>query len=56
MPDKRVLVYGGRGGLGSVIVSRFKASGWWVASVDLAANEEADANGEIFFFLESELP
>ena len=41
-----MLVYGGRGGLGSVIVSKFKAAGWWVMSVDLAANDEADANGE----------
>ena len=41
----RVLIYGGRGGLGSVLVSHFKQKGWWICSVDiLQANEEADAN------------
>ena len=41
----RVLIYGGRGGLGSVLVSHFKQKGWWVCSVDiLEANEVADVN------------
>ena len=41
----RVLIYGGRGGLGSVLVSHFKQKGWWICSVDiLQTNEEADAN------------
>jgi len=40
----RVLVYGGKGALGSVIVKHLKNAGWWVASADLGANEHADAN------------
>lgn len=41
----RVLIYGGRGGLGSVLVSHFKQKGWWICSVDiLEKNNEADAN------------
>lgn len=40
----RALIYGGRGGLGSILVKHFKSKGWWVCSVDLAANDEADAN------------
>ena len=41
----RVLIYGGRGGLGSVLVSHFKNQGWWVCSVDvLEGNQDADAN------------
>ena len=43
MTDK-VIVYGGRGGLGIAVVKAFKAAGFWVASVDLAANDQADAN------------
>jgi len=43
MTDK-VIVYGGRGGLGVAVVKAFKAAGFWVASVDLAANDQADAN------------
>ena len=44
MSNKKVLIYGGRGGLGNVLVSHFKSHGWWVLSVDLAANDAADAN------------
>ena len=41
----RVLIYGGRGGLGSTLVSHFKKNGWWICSVDiLEGNEEADVN------------
>lgn len=66
----RVLVYGGKGALGSAVVSYFKGKNWvraecvcvcvqkkikfildltiifsqWVGSIDLFANEEADAN------------
>jgi len=43
MTDK-VIVYGGKGGLGVVIVDAFKAAGFWVLSVDIAANDAADAN------------
>jgi len=41
---KRVLIYGGRGGLGSTLVKHFKSKGWWVCSIDLMANDHADAN------------
>ncbi|XP_056328377.1 quinoid dihydropteridine reductase a [Danio aesculapii] len=40
----RVLVYGGKGALGSACVHYFKSKGWWVASIDIGANEEANAN------------
>ncbi|KTF76648.1 hypothetical protein cypCar_00023575 [Cyprinus carpio] len=40
----RVLVYGGKGALGSACVHYFKSKGWWVASIDIVANEEANAN------------
>ncbi|XP_053112175.1 dihydropteridine reductase [Hemicordylus capensis] len=40
----RVLVYGGRGALGSKCVQHFRAKNWWVASIDLAENDEANAN------------
>lgn len=43
MPN-RVVIYGGRGGLGSTLVKSFKSKGWWVCSIDLAANDEADVN------------
>ncbi len=42
--NKKVLIYGGKGGLGSVLVSHFKSNGWSVVSVDLAANDAADEN------------
>ncbi|XP_024238252.1 quinoid dihydropteridine reductase a [Oncorhynchus tshawytscha] len=44
MAASRVLVYGGRGALGSKIVHHFKSKGWWVASIDIVASEEANAN------------
>ncbi|XP_044801552.1 dihydropteridine reductase isoform X2 [Bubalus kerabau] len=40
----RVLVYGGRGALGSRCVQAFRARNWWVASIDVQENEEASAN------------
>jgi len=40
----RVVVYGGRGALGTAIVTKFKESGWWVANVDMKSNEGADEN------------
>ncbi|XP_065187670.1 dihydropteridine reductase-like [Sycon ciliatum] len=40
----RALVYGGKGALGSTIVSFLRSKNWWVVSVDLFANEEADSN------------
>ncbi|KAG8003830.1 Dihydropteridine reductase [Nibea albiflora] len=44
MAANRVIVYGGRGALGSKCVQHFKANGWWVASIDMVANEEANEN------------
>lgn len=44
MAANRAIIYGGKGGLGSVIVSHFKTSGWWICSVDINANDEADVN------------
>jgi len=41
---RRVLVYGGRGALGSKIVEMFKQQKWWACSVDIAANEHADVS------------
>ncbi|XP_055914212.1 dihydropteridine reductase [Eupeodes corollae] len=38
----RVLVYGGRGALGAACVSHFKANNYWVGSIDLSENENAD--------------
>eukprot|EP00096_Caligus_rogercresseyi_P015944 TRINITY_DN844_c0_g3_i2.p1 TRINITY_DN844_c0_g3~~TRINITY_DN844_c0_g3_i2.p1 ORF type:complete len:236 (-),score=92.39 TRINITY_DN844_c0_g3_i2:278-985(-) len=40
----KVIVYGGMGGLGSAIVSHFKAKDFWVLSLDTKANEKADSN------------
>uniref|UniRef100_A0A673FP58 Dihydropteridine reductase n=1 Tax=Sinocyclocheilus rhinocerous TaxID=307959 RepID=A0A673FP58_9TELE len=41
---QKVIVYGGKGALGSACVQYFRAKNWWVASIDLSANEEASAN------------
>jgi len=40
----RVVVYGGKGALGSTLVNHFKSKNWWVCSIDLHENPEADAN------------
>lgn len=44
MPIKRILVYGGKGGLGSVCVDTFKAQKWWVGNIDSKVNDVADVN------------
>ncbi|KAM3613212.1 uncharacterized protein V6R79_022560 [Siganus canaliculatus] len=44
MAANRVIVYGGRGALGSKCVQYFKSKGWWVASIDMGANDEANEN------------
>ena len=41
----RVLVYGGRGALGSEIVTKFKHEGWWVANIDTAPNTQVGCQG-----------
>lgn len=40
----RVVVYGGKGALGSTLVNHFKTKSWWVCSIDLSENPEADVN------------
>ncbi|XP_041367981.1 dihydropteridine reductase-like [Gigantopelta aegis] len=40
----RILIYGGKGALGSTCVKYFKTHNFWVGSIDLAPNEDADAN------------
>ncbi|XP_056636958.1 dihydropteridine reductase [Diorhabda sublineata] len=40
----RVIIYGGRGALGAKCISHFKANNFWVASIDLSENTEADLN------------
>ena len=44
MSSGRVIVYGGRGALGSTVVSVFKNSNFWVCNVDMKENTEADHN------------
>ena len=43
MPGK-VVVYGGKGGLGHVVVETFKKAGYWVLSVDIVEQPSADVN------------
>ena len=43
MPAK-VVVYGGKGGLGVAVVDTFKAAGYKVISVDIVENTAADSN------------
>ncbi|EDV95827.1 dihydropteridine reductase [Drosophila grimshawi] len=42
MSAGRVVVYGGKGALGSACVDHFKANNYWVGSIDLSENEKAD--------------
>lgn len=42
--QRRVLVYGGKGALGSVCVEFFRKQNWWVSSIDLHENDQADSN------------
>ncbi|XGW12318.1 hypothetical protein V3C99_013209, partial [Haemonchus contortus] len=44
MAAGKVIVYGGRGALGSTILEHFKKHGYWTLSIDLAANETANIN------------
>lgn len=44
MASGRIVVYGGRGALGAACVNHFKSANWWVANIDLTANESADVN------------
>jgi len=40
----RVFIYGGKGALGAACVSHFKSQNWWVGSIDLKENDQADCN------------
>lgn len=40
----RVIIYGGKGALGSKCVEYFKSKRWWVACIDMVSNEQANAN------------
>ncbi|GAA6085521.1 dihydropteridine reductase [Tachysurus ichikawai] len=40
----RVIIYGGKGALGSKCIEYFRSKNWWVACIDLSPNEEADSN------------
>ncbi|KAM9850197.1 quinoid dihydropteridine reductase a [Aulostomus maculatus] len=44
MAANRVIIYGGKGALGTKCVQHFKSKGWWVANIDLTANDEANEN------------
>lgn len=44
MSAGRVIIYGGKGALGSTIVTHFKTKNFWVASIDLNNNDQADVN------------
>ncbi|XP_029446382.1 dihydropteridine reductase [Rhinatrema bivittatum] len=39
---QKVLVYGGRGALGSKCVEYFRSKSWWVACIDIVENEDAN--------------
>ncbi|KAK6493576.1 dihydropteridine reductase-like [Huso huso] len=40
----RIIIYGGKGALGSKCVEYFKSKSWWVACIDMVANEQANVN------------
>ncbi|XP_043649680.1 dihydropteridine reductase [Drosophila teissieri] len=44
MSAGRVVIYGGKGALGSACVDHFKANNYWVGSIDLTENEKADVS------------
>ncbi|XP_041984773.1 dihydropteridine reductase [Aricia agestis] len=44
MASGRIIVYGGRGALGTACVNHFKKANFWVASIDLSPNDSADVN------------
>ncbi|KAK2865645.1 hypothetical protein Q7C36_001701 [Tachysurus vachellii] len=41
---RKVIIYGGKGALGSKCIEYFRSKNWWVACIDLSPNEEADSN------------
>ncbi|MFH4981849.1 hypothetical protein AB6A40_008558 [Gnathostoma spinigerum] len=44
MAGGRVIIYGGKGALGSALVDYFKKNGFWTLSIDHHDNKEADAS------------
>ena len=44
MPQKKVIVYGGNGALGSIICEQLKAANYWVLSIDFFKSTIADEN------------
>ncbi|XP_016973137.1 dihydropteridine reductase [Drosophila rhopaloa] len=44
MSAGRVVIYGGKGALGSACVDYFKANNYWVGSIDLTENEKANVS------------
>ncbi|XKL59598.1 hypothetical protein PGB90_000614 [Kerria lacca] len=44
MATKYVVVYGGKGALGSTCISAFKSINWWVGNIATSPIEAADAN------------
>ncbi|KAH9513288.1 hypothetical protein Btru_034553 [Bulinus truncatus] len=44
MAQGRVIVYGGKGALGTSVINYFKSKSFWVGSIDLLVNEHADVN------------
>ncbi|ALC44491.1 Dhpr [Drosophila busckii] len=42
MSAGRVVVYGGKGAMGSALVEHLKSNKYWVGSIDLSENEKAD--------------
>lgn len=44
MSAGRVAIYGGKGALGSSLVNYFKSKQFWILSIDVSRNEEADVN------------
>lgn len=44
MATNKVIVYGGRGALGTTILEHFKKHGYWTLSIDLGANDTANFN------------
>jgi len=44
MGSKKILIYGGKGALGSSLINYFKGKHFWTISVDFVKNEEADHN------------
>uniref|UniRef100_A0A1I7X571 Dihydropteridine reductase n=1 Tax=Heterorhabditis bacteriophora TaxID=37862 RepID=A0A1I7X571_HETBA len=43
MSAGKIIVYGGKGALGSTIIEHFKANNFWTLSIDLVANDTANA-------------